>query len=157
MSKSSWFSLVGWLAVCGCEPSPPSPLRGRPGDTLELKIKDRTLRLEVACDDLSRRVGLMERTSLPENDGMIFVFRYSTAQSFWMKNTYIPLSVAFLDDNGKILEIEDMQPKDETSTVSKSPVRFAIEVNQGWFQRNGIGSGDAFAGFADALRPFRGS
>jgi hypothetical protein len=99
----------------------------------------------------------MERTSLPENDGMIFVFRYSTAQSFWMKNTYIPLSVAFLDDNGKILEIEDMQPKDETSTVSKSPVRFAIEVNQGWFQRNGIGSGDAFAGFADALRPFRGS
>lgn len=152
---SSVALVTGCLLAGGCGPSP--PLRGRPGDVIELKIKDRALRLEVASDDLSRRVGMMERKSVPENDGMIFVFHLTTIQAFWMKNTYVPLSIAFVDDNGKILQIEDMQPKDETNTLSKSPVRYAIEVNQGWFRKNGIVVGDTFAGFAEALRPFRGS
>lgn len=155
MLFSSLVSFIGWLIPLGCEHT--SSPRGRPGDILELRVKDHSLRVEVASDDLSRRVGLMDRKGLPENEGMLFVFRQPAAQAFWMKHTYIPLSVAFLDDNGKILQIEDMQPKDETNTVSKNPVRFAIEVNQGWFQKNGIGVGDTFAEFVEALRPFRGS
>ena len=98
----------------------------------------------------------MNRPSLPENEGMLFLFPQLEKQSFWMKNTLIPLSIAFLEDGGKILQIEDMKPKDESSTLSKYPVRYALEVNQGWFQRNGIAVGDAFSGFAAKIAKFKG-
>jgi len=139
-------------ALPGCRRAPQS--LALPGDIVELKMKDRTIRAEVASDYATQTVGLMERKSLCENCGMLFVYAAPEQLSFWMKNTYIPLSIAFLDDDGKILQIEDMQPKVELRTLSNTKVRYALEVNQGWFQRNGIGVGDAFADFAATVQRY---
>jgi uncharacterized protein len=141
------------LAVPGCLPEPTAP--GRPGDRLLLDIKGRKLTVEVSCDDLSRRRGLQDREHLAEDAGMLFVFPRDERQDFWMKSTLIPLSIAFLDLDGKILQIEDMKPHDESNTTSNSKVRFAVEVNKGWFQKNGIGVGDAFSDFSEKVRIYR--
>ena len=138
------------LVLQGCRPEPAAP--GRPGDRLLLEAKGRKLTVEVACDDLSRRRGLQDRERLPEDGGMLFIFPRDERQDFWMKSTLIPLSIAFLDADGKILQIEDMKPHDETNTTSNSKVRFAVEVNKGWFQKNGLGVGDAFSGFSEKVR-----
>lgn len=138
------------LSVTGCRPKV-TPV-GVPGDIVVLQIKGRTLWLEVASDALSRHTGLMERQSLGKDAGMLFIYPERDRLSFYMKNTYIPLSIAFVDDSGKILQIEDMQPKDESSTVSNYEVRYAVEVHQGWFQRNGIGVGDSFSDLPEKVR-----
>jgi hypothetical protein len=138
---------------CACE----KPRRhGLAGDRLQLEIQDVTLDAEVACDSLSKKVGLMDRESLPENAGMLFIYpsRERKKLSFWMHNTLIPLSIAFLDDDGTILQIEDMRPKDESSTWSMRDGRYALEVNQGWFQRHGIAVGDRFTDFQAKVRAF---
>jgi uncharacterized protein len=86
--------------------------------------------------------GLMFRDSLPEDRGMLFVFEQPKTASFWMRNTKIPLSIAYVDSTGKILEIESMKPFDETVVPSVSDqVSYALEVNQGWFGRHGIAPG----------------
>jgi len=142
------------LGAVSCGRSiPPMPTSG---DKIKLEIEGKELTVEVACDDLSRETGLMFRESLPESAGMIFVYDKAHKLSFWMRNTEVPLSIAFLDDTGKILQIEDMQPHDESRTVSMYQVRYALEVNQGWFERNGIGVGDTFTGFRDKVGPYRG-
>ena len=152
------FLVVALLAVpllvvgVGCKPKVVG--RAMAGDFIALKVKDRTIQAEVACDDLSRLTGCMGRDRLGENQGMIFVYPRPDFLSFWMRNTSIPLSIAFLDDGGKILQIEDMQPHDETRTVSTTRVRYALEVNQGWFQRNNVGVGDAFLDFATTVAPY---
>lgn len=138
------------LVLPGCHPEPTAP--GRPGDRLLLEVKGRKITVEVSCDDLSRRRGLQDRERLPEDAGMLFIFPRDERQDFWMKSTLIPLSIAFLDPDGKILQIEDMKPHDETNTTSNSKVRFAVEVNKGWFQKNGIGVGDAFLDFSEKVR-----
>lgn len=140
------------LPSCG-RSLPPLPA---PGDRIRLEIKGKAIVAEVACDDLSRETGLMFRDRLPESTGMLFVYGRSRKLSFWMRNTTIPLSIAFLDDAGKILQIEDMHPHDETRTVSMHLVRYALEVPQGWFERNGIGVGDTFTDFRDRVGPYRG-
>jgi len=95
----------------------------------------------------------MYRESLPENHAMLFVFEGPRQASFWMRNTRIPLSIAYLDASGKILEIHDMQPFDETSIRSRSlAVAFALEVNQGWFRKQGIGPGDRVSGLDKARK-----
>ncbi len=152
--RGAGFSLFILLQACGCTRTLPGP--GKAGDRIALDAKEKRLVVEVACDSLSRQLGLMNRPSLPENEGMLFLFPQLEKQSFWMKNTLIPLSIAFLEDGGKILQIEDMKPKDESPTLSKYPVRYALEVNQGWFQRNGIAVGDAFSGFATKIAKFKG-
>lgn len=101
---------------------------------------------EVAADHGSRATGLMHRRSLAPNHGMLFVFQDKTPQCFWMRNTLIPLSIAFLDDDGRIVNIEDMAPMTENSHCSKEPVRFALEMDQGWFSRRGIGAGERLGG-----------
>lgn len=158
-TSSSWhpaalaLGLTGWfLTGCG---GPAPPARGLPGDMINLAIKDKALVTEVACDDLSRQRGLMHREKLGENSAMLFIFPDLEYLSFWMRNTQIPLSIAFLDDSGKILQIEDMKPKDESRTRSKTPVRYALEVNQGWFARHGVQVGDAFDGFPARVGHFR--
>jgi uncharacterized membrane protein (UPF0127 family) len=101
---------------------------------------------EVAADHASRATGLMFRRSLAPNHGMLFVFQDKSPQCFWMRNTLIPLSIAFIDDDGRIVNIEDMAPMTETSHCSKEPVRFALEMEQGWFQRRGVSAGDWLGG-----------
>ena len=99
-------------------------------------------------------IGLMFRSSMPVNDGMLFAFEQAGVQCFWMKNTLLPLSAAFVADDGRIVNIEDMQPQSEDSHCSAKPVRFVLEMNQGWFARRGIKPGSRLQGapFANGAR-----
>lgn len=108
----------------------------------ELRIRDVRLSVELAVTSEQRRKGLMYRKSMPEYAGMLFVYPYEQRLRFWMRNTYIPLSIAFIDSDGVIFQIERMRPLDETGVCSTQPARFALEVNRGWFRRNMIGLGD---------------
>jgi uncharacterized protein len=108
----------------------------------ELKISNVPLTAEIADTPQAAENGLMFRDSLPENRGMLFIFEQPKKASFWMRNTKIPLSIAYIDANGKILEIKSMSPMDETVVPSTSDdVAYALEVNQGWFARHAIPSG----------------
>lgn len=140
--------------IGGCESSP-APRPSIPGDEIAFSVGERTLRVEVVFDNFSRMKGLKYRESLPEDSGMLFIFPTAEKQSFWMKDTLVPLSIAFLDDDGKILQIEDMRPKDRSSTESKYRVRFALEVNQGWFRKAGLGIGSRLPEFREKVQRFR--
>jgi hypothetical protein len=100
------------------------------------------LNVEVADTPDERAQGLMGRGSLAEDAGMLFIWPEDSASGFWMKDTLIPLSVAFIAGDGTIVHIEDMEPQDETLHRSPEPFRYAVEVNQGWFEANGNGFGD---------------
>ena len=109
---------------------------------VELTIGKRHLEAEVACDPISREQGMMFRKEMPSDGAMLFVFPQSSPRSFWMKNTYLPLSIAFLREDGSIVNIEKMAPLDEVSQHrSMEPVRYALEVHQGWFDEHGFGPG----------------
>ncbi len=101
---------------------------------------------EVAADHSTRAIGLMHRTSLAPNHGMLFVFQDKSPQCFWMRNTLIPLSIAFIEDDGRIVNIEDMAAQTETSHCARAPVRFALEMEQGWFAKRGVRAGDRLGG-----------
>jgi uncharacterized protein len=98
--------------------------------------------VEIADDYAERRRGLMERTELAENAGMLFVFDSEEQLSFWMRNTLIPLSIAYIDAEERIIDIQDMQPLDETGHPSAEPAMYALEVNQGFFDERGVRVGD---------------
>lgn len=121
--------------------------------TYPLKIKSHEIRVEVANTEESMRKGLMFRDRLAENSGMIFVYARPGLQAMWMKNTRIPLSVAFADADGRILNIEDMEPLTEKSHSSKGAAAYALEMNRGWFSRRGIGPGDRIEGLDRLPRP----
>jgi uncharacterized membrane protein (UPF0127 family) len=97
---------------------------------------------ELARTGEERALGLMHRESLPDGQGMLFIFDRDEILSFWMKDTLIPLSIAFIGYDGRILEIRDMRPKDTASVRSRRSARYALEVPQGWFTRAGIAPGD---------------
>ena len=101
---------------------------------------------ELARTEEEKRTGLMERRRLGENAGMLFVYEREGIWAMWMKNTYIPLSVAFLARDGTILNIEDMEPLTEDTHQAAAPARYALEVNRGWFAKRGIGPGDRVEG-----------
>ncbi len=110
---------------------------------VEISVKGNALFVEIAATPSARTCGLSQRDSLPEDSGMLFVFPTSRNASFWMKDTRIPLSIAFLDDAGRIVGIQKMIPLNiEKRYRSNQPVRYALEVNQGWFNQNGISVGD---------------
>jgi uncharacterized membrane protein (UPF0127 family) len=121
--------------------------------TFPLRIKSHEIRVEVANTEKSMRKGLMFRDRLAENSGMIFVYSKPGIQGMWMKNTRIPLSVAFADADGRILNIEDMEPFSEESHSSRGPAAYALEMNRGWFSQRGIGPGDRIEGVARLPRP----
>ena len=101
---------------------------------------------EVARTPDQRAIGLMNRPTMPTNDGMLFVFEQPGQQCFWMKNTLLPLSIAFLADDGSIVNIEDMKPQSLDSHCSAKPVRFALEMNQGWFAKRALKPGTKITG-----------
>lgn len=105
-------------------------------------VGDTAFQVEIADTDDSRRLGLMHRESLPEGQGMLFVFEQDQRLSFWMKNTVIPLSIAYISSDGIIREIHDMTPLSLDSIRSSRSVRYALEVNQGAFEAAGIEPGD---------------
>ena len=106
----------------------------------------RKLNIELANTYSKRETGLMKRKHLAQNDGMLFVFPQPNYMSFWMKDTYIPLDIAFLDDNGKILQIESMIPLSTKPVYSRNTCKYALEVNKGWFKDNDIKEGAIIAG-----------
>ena len=143
-------SLVLGLGLMGAGPTatPPAAAQGQAQPTLPMVALQAGIHLvkaEVADDERKRAIGLMFRESLAPNHGMLFVFREKAGHCFWMRNTPIPLSIAFLDDDGTIVNIEDMAPRSEDSHCPKRPVRFALEMEQGWFGKRGLAAGAKLA------------
>lgn len=104
------------------------------------------IKAEVAAREAERQQGLMYREKMGPNEGMVFLFNAPAGVCMWMKNTLIPLSVAFIDDSGKIVNIEDMQPQTTDSHCAKKPVRYALEMNLGWFKQKNIKPGTVIEG-----------
>jgi uncharacterized membrane protein (UPF0127 family) len=111
-----------------------------------LSIGFHQLQVQVAATPEQQATGLMFRTDMPAHEGMLFVFPTASQQCFWMKNTLIPLTAAFVADDGTIVNLEDMQPQTTQSHCSSKPVRFVLEMNQGWFVKKGLKAGGKLAG-----------
>lgn len=130
------------ISACNSE-SPKTETTGK-----ELPVIDfgrAQVSVELAIDQNTQAKGLMFRKSMPEDQGMLFVFDRPKQMSFWMRNTHIPLDIAFFTKDGVLREIYPLYPHDETSRKSiRSDLIYALEVNQGWFQRHGIKPGDSF-------------
>jgi len=129
------------LLICGlsavlvsCERSPFGPLQ-------TISVNGETIRVEVADTADKRSLGLMYREKLPKNRGMLFLYEEPTTSGFWMKNTKIPLSIAFIDEDLRIIEIQEMRPLDLTPHRPERPYKYALETNRGWFREHGIGPG----------------
>lgn len=101
---------------------------------------------QVAGNDRQRAIGLMYRKEMPVSEGMLFVFEQPSSQCFWMKNTLLPLTAAFIADDGTIVNLADMKPQSTNSHCSARPVRFVLEMNQGWFAKRGIKAGSRLGG-----------
>ena len=111
------------------------------------------LQVQVAQTQEQHATGLMFRTDMPQQEGMLFVFNAPSKQCFWMKNTLIPLTAAFVADDGTIVNLEDMQAQTTQSHCSTKPVRYVLEVNQGWFAKKGIKAGDKLRAALFQVRP----
>ena len=117
---------------------------------LELFAGMHRIEAEIAATSDSRQTGMMQRTSMAPQRGMLFVFREVAKHCMWMRNTLLPLSVAFLDENGKIINIEEMQPQSDANHCSTKPARYALEMNPGWFKSRGLGAGFTIVGIDKA-------
>lgn len=140
-------------AACLTALTPTGPARAQPAagvpqslPAVPLQAGLYIIQAEVARTPLERQIGLMHRPSLPVNRGMLFVFEVPATQCFWMKDTLVPLSAAFLQDDGTIVNVVDMQPRSEESHCSARPVRYVLEMNQGWFAKRGFKPGSRIAG-----------
>ncbi len=101
---------------------------------------------QLAVTPQQREIGLMFRKEMPQAEGMLFIFDQPATQCFWMKNTILPLTAAFVADDGRIVNLADMQPQTEDSHCSAEPVRYVLEMNQGWFARKGFKKGTVLGG-----------
>ena len=146
---------LGVALASGCgqapAPTPPAPAAAFPGaptqaqptlQKLNLWLGSEELKTELALTDREKQTGMMFRTNMAENAGMLFVWSYTQRASFWMLNTTVPLSAAYIDPAGIILEIHDLQPLDTNGVVAASDqVQYVLEVNQGWFKRHNVSTG----------------
>ena len=110
--------------------------------TATISVGGHSVRVEVAHTYETRQRGLMHRDSLGQGTGMLFIYKDSKPRGFWMKNTRIPLSIAYANSLGEIVHIADMTPLSTERVSSLSPAKYALEMNQGWFEQNGIAKGD---------------
>ncbi|MGE0802793.1 MAG: DUF192 domain-containing protein [Lautropia sp.] len=135
-------ALLGWPPAAPAQPAEANP-------TLQqvwLQAGIHRIRAEVAASPGERARGLMMRQSLAPNSGMLFVFENASVHCFWMKNTLIPLTIAFIAEDGTVVDLADMKPHDENSHCPSRPVRYALEMEQGWFKAKGIKDGDRIGG-----------
>ncbi len=132
--------LAGWAAA--------QPASGQPQrlQAISLQAGMHNIRAELALTPEQRQIGLMYRRDLASHEGMLFVFDEPTPQCFWMRNTPTALTIAFINDDGSIVNLADMMPFDESSHCSAKPVRFVLEMNQGWFAKRGIKAGFKLSG-----------
>jgi uncharacterized membrane protein (UPF0127 family) len=121
--------------------------------SIELIAGFHRIEAEVAADQATRMRGLMHRERMEAHRGMLFVFPRTERHCMWMRNTFLPLSVAFLDDEGMILNIEDMRPQTEDNHCARAPARFALEMNLGYFRERGIGPGQRIGGLEKSPPP----
>ncbi len=162
MKKTLCCVLVFATAVAGCDrfknnsnpppvssPSPATKKAEMRGLKRKLKIDTAIVWVDIADKDQTRAQGLMYRREMPDDEGMLFVFPQPDKQSFWMKNTYLPLDIAFVDEQLRITDIHQMKPMGDSNEPddklpryeSSKPVPYAIELNQGWFKKKGIAVG----------------
>lgn len=127
------------LVAQPAEPNPPLP-------HVFLQAGIHRIKAEVAGTPGERSRGLMLRKSLQPNSGMLFVFEAAALHCFWMKNTLIPLTIAFLDVDGTVVTLADMEPHNESSNCPSRPIRYALEMDQGWFKSKGVKTGDRISG-----------
>ncbi|MRD73685.1 DUF192 domain-containing protein [Rhodocyclus tenuis] len=120
---------------------------------IELSAGIHRIEAEVASDQATRMQGLMYRRTLATQQGMLFVFPQRARHCMWMRNTLLPLSVAFLDEEGRIINIEDMQPQTENNHCAAQPARFALEMNLGWFASRSLGPGMRIVGVERSPAP----
>ncbi len=132
--------LLGWATTVLAQDGPQKL------PAIQLNAGMHLIRAEVAQSPDQRSIGLMHRPSMGPNEGMLFIFEQAGQQCFWMKNTLLPLSIAFLADDGSIVNIESMKPQALDSHCSKRPVRFVLEMNEGWFAKRGIKPGSVLKG-----------
>jgi uncharacterized protein len=147
MHKRHWRSIavfaLAWLTA-----TPVAWPQGQPQDlpAATLHVGMHNIRAQLALTPEQRQIGLMFRQSMPTHEGMLFVFDQASTQCFWMRNTLIPLSVAFLADDGTVVNLADMKPQSDDSHCSTKPVRYVLEMNQGWFAKRGVKSGTRISG-----------
>ena len=146
MKKMIVGALLGLLLASGAQAQGTMPV-------LELNAGFHRIEAEVAANDQNRQVGLMNRREMPQQRGMLFVFPQVNTHCMWMRNTLLPLSVAFIDSDGVIINIEDMQPQTEDNHCARKPARYALEMNRGWFAQRGIKPGARLGGLDKAPPP----
>jgi uncharacterized protein len=139
--KTLAFALLALVAGVAAAQGQPQSLR-----TVNLSAGMHNIKAQVAAAPQERQVGLMFRREMPAHEGMLFVFDEAAPQCFWMRNTLLPLAIAFLADDGTVVNIEEMQPQSDDSHCSKKPVRLALEMNAGWFAKRGIKAGSKLEG-----------
>lgn len=135
---------MGWLASVCAFAQNGTPQAGLPRIMLTAGFYQ--IDTELALTSQQHEIGLMFRKEMPQQDGMLFVFSNPSQQCFWMKNTILPLTAAFIADDGTIVNLEDMKPQTTDSHCSAKPVRFVLEMNQGWFAKKGIHAGAKLTG-----------
>lgn len=143
--------LKTWLIAAALAAPLPVLAQGMP--VMELTAGIHRIEAEVAATQQNRMQGLMHRKSMAPQRGMLFVFDADARHCMWMRNTYLPLSVAFIDAQGRILNVEEMQPQTENNHCAAGPARFALEMNAGWFRARGIGPGMPINGIERAPAP----
>lgn len=137
----AWFFGLVLAGGAGAQSGPQPPL-----PTARLTAGMHVITAELATTPQSRTIGMMFREKTAPNHGMLFVFDYKAQQCFWMRNTPLPLSIAFIEDDGTIVQVNDMAPRSEAMHCSQRPIRFALEMEQGWFVRKGAQVGSTIGG-----------
>ncbi|MBC7941057.1 MAG: DUF192 domain-containing protein [Chitinophagaceae bacterium] len=136
-----WAIVVSMAAPAAAQQGPQPTL-----ESVSLTAGMHVIRAEQAVSPAQQAVGMMGRTEMGANDGMLFVNADSSVRCFWMKNTLIPLTIAFVAEDGTIVNLADMQPRSEQSHCSVQPVRYALEMRQGWFAKRGLKAGSRLRG-----------
>lgn len=132
--RALWIFCLALALGAGCSP---------PGKWITMRLGGKALQLELADTPQAHQKGLQGRRKLSENQGMLFVFPEKRPLHFWSKDTTLALSIAFLDDDGKIVQIEEMPPQSSRPVTSSAACRYALELASGWFEKNGVKVGDA--------------
>jgi uncharacterized membrane protein (UPF0127 family) len=151
-TRKSHMLLAAWALAAAMSTA---TAQGVPQDlpTITLQVGINNIRAMVAITPDQRQAGLMFRREMAQHEGMLFVFDEPSPQCFWMKNTLLPLSIAFLADDGSVVNIDEMKPQTLDSHCSTRPVRFVLEMNQGWFTKRGIKPGSKISGTPFAANP----
>ena len=137
-----WGLLLGASLACSAQAQQPQMHLPRTKLSAGMHLLD----VQLAQSPQERQIGLMFRREMPQHEGMLFVFEQPATQCFWMRNTLIPLTAAFVADDGTIVNLADMKPQTDDSHCSKQPVRFVLEMNQGWFAKRNIQAGYKLGG-----------